>query len=243
MDAASQPAPPRRRTPRRTYTATRVSHPNYSRFTCPAAGLPSPLTHLWRPPAIAGAGGHAQVDSGTPYRGRGQARGAAGLAPSSPDRAGRAPGLPTPPQLRWRCPRSWWGRSAPRPPVTVARVCWPPSGRPGHSPPAVTRASPTVVGRRLVVTFPVSRGGTHRSPPAVGRSSRHVPSRWPRRSSQLLRRHDERRRAGRDSEGLDDHHRQAGRGACPHKPRGHRRTAPASTPTGGTSCPSQSQHP
>lgn len=57
MDAASQPAPPRRRTPRRTYTATRVSHPNYSRFTCPAAGLPSPLTHLWRPPAVAGAGG------------------------------------------------------------------------------------------------------------------------------------------------------------------------------------------
>ena len=74
MDAASQPAPPRRRTPRRTYTATRVSHPNCSRFTCPAAGLPSPLTHLWRPPAIAGAGGHAQVDSGTPYRGRGQAQ-------------------------------------------------------------------------------------------------------------------------------------------------------------------------
>lgn len=74
MDTASQPAPPRRRTPRRTYTATRVSHPNYSRFTCRTAELPSPLTHLWRPPAIAGAGGHAQVDSGTPYRGRGQAR-------------------------------------------------------------------------------------------------------------------------------------------------------------------------
>ena len=76
MDAVSQPAPPRRRTPRRTYTATQASHPNCSRFTCPAAGLPSPLTHLWRPPAVAGAGGHAQVDSGTPYRGGGQARGA-----------------------------------------------------------------------------------------------------------------------------------------------------------------------
>ena len=75
MDAVSQPAPPRRRTPRRTYTATRVSHPKYSRFTCQTARLPSPLTHLWRPPAVAGASGHAQVDSGTPYRGRGQVPG------------------------------------------------------------------------------------------------------------------------------------------------------------------------
>ena len=40
-----------------TYTATRVSHPNCSRFTHRPAGLPSPLTHLWRPPAVAGAGG------------------------------------------------------------------------------------------------------------------------------------------------------------------------------------------
>ena len=89
MDAVSQPAPARRRTPRRTYTATRVSHPNCSRFIYQAAGRPSPLTHLWRPPAIAGAGGHAQVDSGTPYRGRGQARGAAGQAPTSPDQSER----------------------------------------------------------------------------------------------------------------------------------------------------------
>lgn len=127
--------PPRHRTPRRTYTATRVSHPNCSRFTCPAAGLPSPLTHLWRPPAIAGAGGHTQVDSGTPYRGRGQPRGAAGQAPSSPDQAERPPGLPTTPQPRWHRHRPWWGRPAPRPPPTTTRKRRPPTRRPGHSPP------------------------------------------------------------------------------------------------------------
>lgn len=66
MDAASQPAPPRHRTPRRTYTATRMSHPKYNRATHRPAELPGPLTHLWRPPATAGAGGHTQVDSGTP---------------------------------------------------------------------------------------------------------------------------------------------------------------------------------
>ena len=175
MDAVSQPAPARRRTPRRTYTATRVSHPNCSRFIYQAAGRPSPLTHLWRPPAIAGAGGHAQVDSGTPYRGRGQARGAAGLAPSSPDRAERAPGLPTPPQLRWRRRRPWWGRSAPRPPLTLTRQRRPPSRRPGHSPRAVTCTSPTVVGHQSWVTFPLSRGGTHPSPPVVTVKARSAP--------------------------------------------------------------------
>ena len=168
MDAVSQPAAARRRTPRRTYAATRVSHPNCSRFTCPAAGLPSPLTHLWRPPAVAGAGGHAQVDSGTPYRGRGQAHGAAGQAPSSPDQAERPPGLPTAPQPRWHRHRPWWGRPAPRPPPTLTRKRRSPSRRPGHSPPPGQPArSPTVIGHQLVVTFPLSRGGTHRSLPVV----------------------------------------------------------------------------
>ena len=122
-----------------TYTATRVSHPNCSRFTCPAAGLPSPLTHLWRPPAIAGAGGHTQVDSGTPYRGHGQPRGTAGQAPTSPDQAERPPGLPTTPQPHKRRHHPWWGRPAPRPPPTTTRKRRPRQGGPGTALPPTTR--------------------------------------------------------------------------------------------------------
>ena len=169
MDAVSQPAPARRRTPRRTYAATRVSHPNCSRFTCPATGLPSPLTHLWRPPAVARAGGHAQVGPWT-------AHGAAGQAPSSPDQAERAPGLPTAPQPRRRRHHPWWGRPAPRPPPTPARKRRPPSRRPGHSPPTDNPpghppSSVTSLGSPL----PLSRGGTHRSPPVVTVKARSAP--------------------------------------------------------------------
>ena len=49
----------------------------------------------------AGAGGHTQVDSGTPYRGRGQPS-AAGQAPTSPNQAEQPPSLPTTPQHRRR---------------------------------------------------------------------------------------------------------------------------------------------
>lgn len=180
MDAVSQPAPARRRTPRRTYTATRVSHPNCSRFIYQAAGRPSPLTHLWRPPAIAGAGGHAQVDSGTPYRGCGQAR--ARRPGSFVARPGRAR-----------------AGSAHRPSATLASspsvvgpACTPAAAHLDPAAPAPVEAaraqhsrrhltSPTVVGHQSWVTFPLSRGGTHPSPPAPSTRLGHLHPRTHRR--------------------------------------------------------------
>ena len=172
MDAASQPAPPRRRTPRRTYTATRVSHPNCSWFTCPAAGLPSPLTHLWRPPAIAGAGGHTQVDSGTPYRGHGQPS-AAGQAPSSPD------------QAEQRRPAHNPSATQATSPSVAGPACTPAATHHGPEAPApvkAARAQPSC--RHLHLThrrwspvlghLSLSRGGTHPSPPAP--STRRTPN-------------------------------------------------------------------
>ena len=164
MDTASQPAPPRRRTPRRTYTATRASHPNYSRFTCRTAELPSPLTHLWRPPAIAGAGGHAQVDSGTPYRGRGQPQGAPARLLRRPTRPSARPACPPPLSPVDVVPVRGGaglhpGRHSPRPGSASQR-----RGGPGTVLPPSPAPHPPLLVASLESPLPLSRGGTPRGP-------------------------------------------------------------------------------
>ena len=119
-----------------------MSHPNCSRFTCPAVGLPSPLTHLWRPPAIAGAGGHAQVDSGTPYRGRGQAQGAAGQAPSSPD------------QAEQRRPAHRPSAAVATSPSVVGPACTPAATHSGPEAPATAKAFCEALRCAIIPTLP-----------------------------------------------------------------------------------------
>ena len=49
------------RKPKRSHVSTHATSPSL-----PLTSLTQPPDHLWRPPAIAEAGGHTQVDSGTP---------------------------------------------------------------------------------------------------------------------------------------------------------------------------------
>ena len=119
------------------------------------------------------------------------------------------------------------GHTPGHPPSAFVCVVMPtdPNGEHRHEKPRTT-GPPCSSGHQPVVTFNPVSWDTHPSPRPVSRSSRHVTARWPRHSSQLLRRHDECRRAGRDSSALTITGRGLPQGASP-KPGGHRSRRPA----------------